>query len=271
MSGNNSLTEKEYRKLSLNFRKIASRFLNTDFQEANDNLERFLEFIENSPTIHYFIQENNKVDFDIEDIIKNRGYNEKYKLPIRTSEEIAFIYQLLKNIQSSERDYYRVAMGYNNGNKIQEAVDNFNNQVVKPLIDHIVSYLGEMAIDMGLDKKTNNQFNFNQFKGQFNHAEGQASITSNQTYNEGNIEELKVIGQNFVEAVLKDATISPIDKEEMVEYLEAAIQEAESEKPKKVIIKSAIEKIKDVKEVITTGTAVYVLGSQLQAILQYFI
>jgi hypothetical protein len=262
------LSENEYKKISLNFRKVASRYLNSDINHAKDNLDRFLIFIEECSVINQFIFENNRVDFDIEEILSKRGYFDQLKLPIRSSEEIAFIFQLLNYISINNISYHGLITGY--GKKFQDSCDNFHNQVVKPLVDHIVSYLGEMAIDMGLDKKTSNQFNFNEFKGQFNHAEGQASITANQTYNESNIEELKGIGQKFVQALIEDKTISTTEKEETVEFLEAAIQEAESEKPKKVIIRSAIDKIKDIKEVVTTGTALYTLGDQLQSLLQNF-
>jgi hypothetical protein len=227
------LTEKEYKKISLNFRRVASRFLRTDFREANDNMERFLAFIEDSPVINGFIQENNMKQFDIEDIIRNRSYNDKYKLPIQDSEEIAFIYQMLKHIQAADRDFYSVAMGYSEGRKIQDAVDKFNQQVVKPLIDHIVSYLGELAIDMELDKKSTTQFNIGDFRGQLNHAEGQASISANQTYNETKVEELMDIAQKFAQALMEDTSIPDQDKEDTVELVEAAVQEVESEKLKK--------------------------------------
>uniref|UniRef100_UPI00402A7B64 hypothetical protein n=1 Tax=Bacillus sp. DX2.2 TaxID=3073452 RepID=UPI00402A7B64 len=265
------LAESEYKKLSLNFRNVASRFLKTNFSEASDNLERFLVFIEDSPVIFKFIQENSKVEYDIENIINARGYNDKFKLPVRASEEIAFIYQLLKYIFSNKVDYISISMGYNSGKKIQEAVDNFNHQVVKPLVDHIVKHLREMAIDMGLDKKSGTQYNFNEFRGQWNHAEGDASITANQTYNESNIEGLKEISQKFIQELLKDNNDLEIDKEETTEFLEAAIQEVESEKPKKSIIKTAIEKVQNVNELATAGTTLYTLGEQLLTSFQKFI
>lgn len=265
------LTEIEYKKLSLSFRKVASRFLKTNFSEASDNLERFLVFIEESPVIFEFIQENNTVEYDIENIINDRGYNDKFKLPVRESEEIAFIYQLLKYIFSNKVDYIRISLGYNSGRKYQEAVDNFNHQVVKPLVDHIVTYLGEMAIDMGLDKKTGTQFNITEFKGQLNHAEGEASITANQTFNESNIENLKEVSQKFIRALLEDENTSTIDKEETAEFLEAAIQETESEKPKKSIIKMAIEKVRNINEIATVGTTLYTLATQILPLLQNFI
>ncbi|WP_282141255.1 hypothetical protein [Cytobacillus oceanisediminis] len=263
--------EKEYKKLSVSFRRVASRFIRSHFRESNDNLARFLIFIEESPVIYEFIQENNVKQFDIEDIIQRRGYNDKFKLPVRESEEIAFIYQLLKHIQVNDIDYVNIAMGYNDGRKLQEAVDKFNNQVAKPLIDHIVSYLGEMAIDMGLDKKSGTQFNIREFRGQLNHADGHAQISANQTYNETKVEELKDIAQKFAQALIEDTSIPDTDKEDTVELVEAAVQEVESEKPKKVIVRTAMDQVRTVNDVAGAGANVITLGTQLLQMFQGFI
>lgn len=270
MSEKTALTEQEYKKVSLNFRKIASRFLRTNFQEADDNLDRFLLFIEETPVINKFIEENNTKKYEIEKLIDARYYNQKFKLPVRTSDEIAFIYQLLKGISESERTYLDVAMGYKDGNKFQDAVTKFNQQVAKPLIDHIVSYLGEMAIDMGLDKKSGTQYNINDFRGQFNHAEGQSSITANQMYSESKVEDLKDLSEKFVGELLKDKDISPTQKEDTIEFIEAAIQEVEAEKPKKALIKMAVEKVNEVKEIAAAGSTVYTMGDQLWNLLRTF-
>jgi hypothetical protein len=270
MSEKLALTEQEYKKVSLNFRKIASRFLQTDFREANDNLDRFLLFIEESPVIYKFIEENNSKKYEIESLIDARHYNEKFKLPVRTSDEIAFIYQLLKGISENERTYLDVVMGYNDGNKLQDAVTKFNQQVAKPLIDHIVSYLGEMAIDMGLDKKSGTQYHINGFRGQLNHAEGQSSVNANQMYSESKVEDLKDLSEKFVHELLKDNDIPPTHKDDTIEFIEAAIQQVEAEKPKKALIKMAVEKVNEVKEIAAAGSTVYTLGDQLWNLLRTF-
>lgn len=270
MSEKLALTEQEYQKVSLNFRKIASRFLQTDFREADDNLDRFLLFIEESPAIYKFIQENNTKEYEIEELIDAKHYNQKFKLPVRTSDEIAFIYQLLKGISENERTYLDIAIGYNDGNKLQDAVTKFNQQVAKPLIDHIVSYLGEMAIDMGLNKKLGTQYNINGFRGQLNHSEGHSSITANQMYSESKVEDLKDLSEKFVGELLKDEDISLTQKEDTIEFIEVAIQEVEAEKPKKALIKMAVEKVNEVKEVAAAGSTVYTMGNQLWNLLRTF-
>ncbi|MEY8757931.1 hypothetical protein AB9M93_26170 [Peribacillus frigoritolerans] len=269
MVDNFTLTENEYKKLSIKFRAVASRLLNSQFQEANGNLERFLSFIESSPTISIFIEENNKTKYDMESIVRNRGYNDKFQLPINDSEEISFIYQLLKHVSDKKIDYYNISLGYNHGKKIQGSVDSFNNQVVRPLVNHIVTYLGEMAIDMGLDKKSGGtQFNIGDFRGQLNHAEGQATISANQIFTETQVADLKDVSQKYIKALAEDQLIPEEQKAEVAEFLEAAIDEAESDKPKKAIVKTTAEKLQAVQNVATTGSAVYTLGSQILTLLQ---
>ena len=48
--------------------------------------------------------------------------------------------------------------------------------------------------------------------------------------------------QEYAQALCADSSISTLDKEDAVELLEAAVQELEFEKPKKVIVRTAMEK-----------------------------
>ncbi len=153
------------------------------------NLKRYLLFIEESPTINEFIQENNVKEFNIEKILAEKEFHDQFQLPIRESEEIAFIYQLLNYISHNNLDIVNISYGYGSSKQIQSHVEGFNNHVVQPLVDHIVTYLGEMKIDMGLDKKSGTHFTFNRdFKGQFNHAEGNGQVSAHQTYNDTKVE-----------------------------------------------------------------------------------
>lgn len=264
-----NLSEKDFKKLSLNFRNVASRFLRGNFQSYHENLKRFLIFIDESPIIYEFIQENNDKTFNIEEIIKKREHNNRLQLPIRDSEEIAFVYQMLNYISQHNLDIVGISYGYGGSKKIQSHVEGFNSHVVQPLIDHIVTYLGEMKIDMGLDKKSEAQFTFNrEFKGQFNYSRDYGQISAHQIYNEADIENLKEISEGFVKALLKEKEIPEENKEATIEFLEVAVQEAESKRPRKAIIKTAIDKIMEIKDLVRTGSKVFVLGTQLAKLLQ---
>ncbi|WHZ58776.1 hypothetical protein [Metabacillus hrfriensis] len=269
MSQSITLKENEFKKFSKQFRMMASRFLYTSYDDANDNLDRFLQFINSSPIISSFIEEHNKTEYDMHSLIEGSQFNTRYKLPLDPSEEIAYVYQMLSYVSTNNIDFFRVIMGYS-GRRFQEMTDSFNNQVVKVLIDHILTYLGELAVDMGYDKKSGGtHFNFGgDFRGQLNHAEGQSTISANQTYIETQIAELKGVSHKYIKALADDQSIPSEQKEEVAEFLEAAVVEAESDKPKKAIVKTATEKLQDVQTVATTGSAVYTLGEQLLTLVQ---
>ena len=72
---------------------------------------------------------------------------QKCDLPIEKDNEIAYIYQLLKHGQENSRDYATFSNGYGSGNKFQDHMDAFNNEVVKHLVDYIREYLEDLMID----------------------------------------------------------------------------------------------------------------------------
>lgn len=77
-----------------------------------------------------------------------RDYYGKYPIPLENDREIAFVYQLLKYAQNKRRDFYSLSFGYGSGNKIQNHIEAFNNEVIKPFIDHIRSHLENILIEI---------------------------------------------------------------------------------------------------------------------------
>lgn len=141
------VSKKELLKISRDFRMYSSRLLNTRYGNELVDLNKFLNFIEEEPIIFEFIKENNKHNFDIEEIIRNRNIREKYPIPIERDKEISFIYQLLKYAQRNYKDFFSLSYGYGSGNKVQHHIEAFCNQVIKPLIDYIRIYLENIFID----------------------------------------------------------------------------------------------------------------------------
>lgn len=268
MKVNVSLSEKEFKKTSLNFRRVASRFLNCNFQDYEDSLKRFLFFIDETSIINVFIQDNNTKKFNIEKMFETKMHHQKFRMLIKENEEIAFIYQLLNYISEHELDIVNISYGYGNSKKIKNHVESFNQQVSKPLVDYIVNYLGELKIDMGLDKKSETQYNIGDFRGQLNHTEGHGKVIANLTYNEQRIDELRELTEQFIEELTESKNIPEDLRFDTIELLEASIQETESEKPKKIIIKTAIEKMKSIGEIATAGTTLANIGIQLTTLLQ---
>lgn len=141
------MNKKELNKLAREFRMYGSRLLTTKYGNGMSDLNRFLNFIESNGIIYEFILKNNNQQYDMKVICSNRGWLKKYGLPIEKDKEIAFIYQLLKYGQVSFGDYTAFSHGYGSGNKFQDHMDAFNNEVVKHLVDYVREYLEDLIVD----------------------------------------------------------------------------------------------------------------------------
>lgn len=140
--------KRELKKIAREFRMYGSRLLSTKYGNAMGDLNRFLNFIESNEVIDKFIQENSNEKYDMKEICRNRGWRDKYPLPIEKDKEIAFIYQLLKYGQANFGDYIPFTHGYGSGNKFQDHMDAFNNEVTKHLVDYVREYLEDVILDM---------------------------------------------------------------------------------------------------------------------------
>lgn len=136
---------KQINKLSRDFRTNSSRLLSTRYGSEQQDLSRFLLFIENNSLIMDYIEECIQENMDFETILRDKGWNDKLDLPLDIKEEVSYIYQLLKYIEAN-KVYTNVSMGYGSGRKFQDHLDAFNHEVTVHLINHIREYLEDIII-----------------------------------------------------------------------------------------------------------------------------
>jgi hypothetical protein len=141
------VTRGEIKKISREFRIMASQLLGTQHEDGMNNLKRFLGFIERNPLIYDFILKNQVKQYDIPALINELGEwsGGRYKIPDTKEEEISHTYQLLKfGLESFERywDFPAIVGGYtSSGGKIQTSVEEFNKTVVASFVHQIEGYL----------------------------------------------------------------------------------------------------------------------------------
>lgn len=260
------LTKEELQKISINFRRVSSDFLNCNQSSYHRLLKKLLHYIENTPVIKSFIDTRNLKSFDFT-CLKENSDSLRFELPVDDSEEIAYIYKLLTFISDNIFDIFNLTFRYGSHKRgTTHKVQTFNNEIVRPLINHISTYLTEIKIDSGFQDNYNvtNQFTFKQdFRGQINSASGNSTITAHQAYKEADIEEIKDYSKDFLSALTESQEINKEDKLSLVELLEATIQNLEKEAPKKTILRIAMEKIKNVTDTVDTGTTLFLLGAKL--------
>lgn len=266
-----TINKKELKKISLNLRITASRLLNTEFREGIDNLKRFLNFIKDTPIIYDFILRSNVKKFNIKEIIQSKEYNEKFSIPCEVKEEITFVYQLLDYEANNYEDYEFLAMGYSFGTKYQDHVDAFNKDVVNPFVNHIISYLEELMIDMGMDEKSTMSINFNgENSGQINLGQGNSTINAVYNNNNNNAESIKELTVALLD-LLKAEELPKEEKEEIKEVIETVNEEVTSQKPKKSILKFCLSKLMESTKLVKEGTELFITLWELINILKPFL
>ncbi|MEC1759900.1 hypothetical protein [Schinkia azotoformans] len=261
---------KEFKLISKQFRRVAGDLLNAqDTHEAMRLAKRFIMYIDNEPILSDFISKNNTVEYDIKDIIQSQGYNDKFAIPIKVNEEIAFIYQLIKYITENFDRYDTISRSYAvfRGAKIADGIREFNREVVKLLVNHITDYLEEKAIELGIDEKPNAKILVQGNVGQLNFTET-GSIQANQTINPSNNEELLTIAKELI-VLLKDARIeNSADKEDAIDFVEEATNAIElGNSPKPSVIRRARESLNKIRTTVDDSTF---LALQIDRIIQAF-
>ena len=148
------ITANDFRIVSFKFRGISSELLRSSKNdEASRNLSRFLDYIRETQIIYDFIEKNNHSQYDIQENMGKITDDRHFNIPYKDQEQIAFIYQLLDYIDSNSIHWTGFALWYgtSGGGKISGIIQGFNTSVTRLLVNHISSYLEEMAIKMGVN------------------------------------------------------------------------------------------------------------------------
>ena len=100
---NESVTKKEIKNYSRDFRTIANRTINSDFDVFDGNLKRLINYIDKNTIISQFINscKDKEEDFNIEEDVEkvSNGYGEYYfDSYIDEKTEVSYTYQILKYI-----------------------------------------------------------------------------------------------------------------------------------------------------------------------------
>jgi hypothetical protein len=145
------IDRKELKKVSGEFRTVASRLLSTSPDDSASNLRRFITFIENNAVIHGFLEQKlEKVDAAALHIKKLD--DRRWNVPTDADEEVVYVYSLLKFCDNAENklNYYTMSMYYHpSSSKYQDHMNAFNKSVVLPFISQIEQYLRGLMIDAG--------------------------------------------------------------------------------------------------------------------------
>lgn len=169
------INKKDLKILSMNFRRIASRLINCNYDTGINLLAKFLSFIDKEEIISEFVMEYVNAD-DFREVGRGESFS---SMGESEQEEISFTYQYLKYCSKNFDDYY-VDMALDYGDNSDEAIREFNNRIILPFVNYIEGYLTEIGIKMGYDEDTKFVIHINGGNAQVNVADGHATVTAQQ-------------------------------------------------------------------------------------------
>lgn len=262
------ITASDFRIVSFKFRAISSELLRSGGEEeANRNLHRFLDYIRETQIIYDFIKKNNQTQYDIPKIIKEVNSARYFNIPYKDQDQIAFIYQLLDYIDKHYRHWTGFALWYgtSGGGKISGIIQGFNNKVTRLLVNHISTYLEEMAIKMGINDNPKTPVLIQGNVGQFNYAHGDIEAVQNNNAQSNDVLDLT---KELIKILKETDEVDAEIKNEAIDNLEDLAEEVESnDKPKEKTIRRITKTLRDLNELAQEGSSLALKLAGLAALI----
>lgn len=239
----------ELRKLSLEFRRISSNFLNSTDDTADVNLSRFVNFItENETLSNYILEKITGVDYNFEECfdIGCSGWAD-YKPPKDEASHIKAAYDYLLFINNTDKVNVRgQSMRYCwSSRKINDNIQSFIDMAFKPLIDFINDQLSMDMIVLDEEAKTMNGNTFIQQIGTVNGSANQQVSGVINSYNTNNdaTEILSLIGK-LLPSLDKIQDVDADEIDSVKDDMEVIQEQLRTEAPKKNRLSKALAGIK---------------------------
>ena len=242
------ISYRELRAISLDFRRLSSNLLNTTYETADVQLERFKKYIDATPFIQEKIAATTKeVEFDFARCFVREqceGWM-KIQVPVSESCHIKAMYDYIVEIQTDKGGVFRHARAYSHKSKFNEMVQDFLNDAFKPLIDFINDAISKEMILLEEEQKVALPAitqNISAFYGTFNQ-QGSGSITSYNTTNTSVTDIVELINKilpslDYVQGVCQDAI------DDIKDDLESITEQIVAPIPKKNRLQKALAGIK---------------------------
>ena len=268
------LDVKEYKKISLDFRRVASNFLRTEYTNQDIPLRRFYNYIEKEETIKKIIEEKiSGVDYDFQKCFGKDEFGISYiDIPLDEENHIKAMYDYLRYIVENDITLDRLAMDFPcESKKITDYLQNFINIAFKPLIDYIQDELSKIMImveeeKMGIDMSNN--------QGVINYAKDNSIIKSDNVINHNTLEGIV----NVIETIkntIKNVDIDKDEKDSVLDDIEVVQEQLQSSIEKPARLRKAFNNIKTFlnNSALLTGTGITLAKNinELVTIVQPFV
>lgn len=227
---------------------MASRVLSAHYTEINSIIKMFIEYIEDTPIINEYIQSIFVTYPNLKDEInKVTASYGRHVLPTGDTpeQEITYVYQILKYIsENTSVQTSAFGWGYTSSKNYQDMVKEFGIRVVQPFVNGINAYLSDIATEMGYDEESKFMINVSGGQAQVNISNDNSTLNATQN-NQVNPSEIASLIAELKDNIENELSNSQSIKKILLYQAELIAKEAADEKPKKEVLKTAINTIQD--------------------------
>lgn len=239
---------KDYKKASLDFRRIASNMLTTEYNNPNIPLYRFKNYIDTNEIIKSIVQDAiHNVNYNYKDCftIDNNDYDDpEINPPIDEKQHLKAMYDYISYIVDNKMNVMNLSFKYPcSSNKITDVIQNFLSLAFKPMVEYIIDELSKLII---MEEEEMKGFTINNEKGVVNVADRNSSIKSNNTMliSDNDIEKITQLISKLKEEISKSA-VSNEEKENVVDDLDIIQEQLNDSVTKPARFKKAVSNIKN--------------------------
>lgn len=240
-----TLTKSDLRKQIYDFNSISNRLLQADYVDYNKVLKRFISYIKATSIISDYVAACGECKLNVTEEVNEVANSHGqliFSIGDTNEEEVSNIFAILDYIQANEvQVHLGIADSYSSSRYFNERVKDFNNRVVRILVNHISDYLVKLGIDMGLDE--NVTYSIVGGNGQVIIANDSSVVTA--TNNQGiDVSELSKLISRIMD---ESNSLSKDDLETVNSSLTTIRDEVKTGNPRKPFIKTAIAALKGIK------------------------
>jgi hypothetical protein len=260
---------KEYKRLSMEFRRVSSNLLRSEYSDENLYVIRFKEYIDNSTVIKDMISKSIcDSDYSFEDCfykVDTQGWQE-IKPPTKESDHIKAMYDYIDYIVSNSISIESLAMNlYHGSSKRTEIIRAFIDRAFLPLINFITDSLSTQIMLLEEVNKVSVSQHIEKNYGTANAAH--SNIESINIINNPDIDDiLKLIVE--IKALIPENQMDDELTENLSDDLDIVEEQIQSEKPRKARLKKAY---KGVMSFLAKSKDAALLGTKLFVVLPAFI
>lgn len=256
----------EVRKLSLEFRRLSSNLLNSNIDNADVNLSRFLDFINTNEFIKSVLNAQIAgVNYDFKDcfLIEDSGWSE-FNIPTDEKCHIKAQYDYMTFInEAGKNGVQSQALSFCwSDRKINVMIQKFLDKAFKPLIDFINDQISMEMIVMDEERKVNLGDTYIQNIETLNGTANQQGCGTINNYNTNNdIVSMLAIIDKIIPSLLEISDVDPDEIDSVKDDLEVVQEQLKNPTPKKNRLSKALLGIKKFVKEFSMKLAVSVAAS----------